>query len=176
MHEVRIPRFLRGLGQAGLDMLLGSSAWLAGASSALAEERAPNIVLMLSDNLGFGEIDAYGGGVLRGAPAPRLDQMAAEGLRLINFNVEVECTPSRSALMTGRGHREFMLRSWAASGKLISVRSGKARGTSPALGIRGYLRQARFGVADALSQRPASCGSRPVPKVGRPETRTILED
>jgi hypothetical protein len=102
--------------------------------------------------------------------------MAAEGLRLINFNVEVECTPSRSALMTGRGHREFMLRSWAASGKLISVKSGKARGTSPALGIRGYLRQARFGVADALSQRPASCGSRPVPKVGRPETRTILED
>lgn len=67
-----------------------------------AEEEQPNIVFMLMDNLGWGEIGAYGGGILRGAETPRLDALAAEGLRLLNFNVEPQCTPSRSALMTGR--------------------------------------------------------------------------
>jgi arylsulfatase A-like enzyme len=54
------------------------------------------------DNLGYGELGVYGGGVLRGAPTPRIDQLAAEGMRLTNFNVEAQCTPSRSAIMTGR--------------------------------------------------------------------------
>lgn len=62
----------------------------------------PNIVLILADNLGYGEIGCYGGGVTRGAPTPRLDRLAEEGTRLTNFNVEPSCTPSRSALMTGR--------------------------------------------------------------------------
>ena len=62
----------------------------------------PNVVLMLADNLGYGDLGSYGGGVIRGAATPRLDQLASEGTRLTNFNVEAECTPSRSALMTGR--------------------------------------------------------------------------
>ena len=62
----------------------------------------PNIVLILADNLGWGELGCYGGGVLRGAPTPRIDALAAEGLRLTNFNVESDCVPTRSALMTGR--------------------------------------------------------------------------
>src|SRR5262249_27176744 len=48
------------------------------------------------------EVGCYGGGILRGAPTPRIDKLAAEGYRLLNFNVEAQCTPSRSALMTGR--------------------------------------------------------------------------
>ncbi len=62
----------------------------------------PNIVLVLMDNLGWGELGVYGGGILRGAPTPRLDRLAAEGFRALNFNVEAQCTPSRAALMTGR--------------------------------------------------------------------------
>ncbi len=62
----------------------------------------PNIVLMVQDNLGWGEIGAYGGGILRGAATPRLDTLANEGMKLLNFNVESQCVPSRSALMTGR--------------------------------------------------------------------------
>lgn len=62
----------------------------------------PNIVFMLMDNLGYGELGCYGGGILRGAPTPRIDTLAAQGLRLLNFNVEAQCTPTRSALMTGR--------------------------------------------------------------------------
>jgi len=62
----------------------------------------PNVVIMMVDNLGWGEIGAYGGGILRGATTPNLDKMAEEGTKLLNFNVEPQCTPSRSALMTGR--------------------------------------------------------------------------
>jgi arylsulfatase A-like enzyme len=54
------------------------------------------------DNLGYGEVGSYGGGMLRGAPTPRIDKLATEGTRLLNFNVEAQCTPSRSAIMTGR--------------------------------------------------------------------------
>jgi arylsulfatase A-like enzyme len=53
------------------------------------------------DNLGYGEVGCYGGGVTRGAATPRIDKLATEGTRLTNFNVEAQCTPSRSALMTG---------------------------------------------------------------------------
>ena len=62
----------------------------------------PHIVLILADNLGWGELGCYGGGVLRGAPTPRMDALAAEGIRFTNFNVESDCVPTRSALMTGR--------------------------------------------------------------------------
>ncbi len=75
------------------------------ASPLLAESgnpSKPNIVLVLMDNFGYGEIGVYGGGVLRGAATPRIDSLADEGLRLTNYNVEAECVPSRAALMTGR--------------------------------------------------------------------------
>ena len=62
----------------------------------------PNIVLVFMDNFGWGEPGFNGGGIVRGAATPRLDGLASEGLRLTNFNVEVQCTPSRSAIMTGR--------------------------------------------------------------------------
>jgi arylsulfatase len=104
------------------------------AFSAGAAERPPNIVLMLSDNLGFGEIGVYGGGALRGAPTPRLDRLAAEGMRFTNFNVEVECTPSRSALMTGR----------------MPVRSGTWRAASP--GLPGGLAPWEVTLAETLSE------------------------
>jgi arylsulfatase len=62
----------------------------------------PNVVIVFLDNFGYGEPGFNGGGILRGAATPSMDQLAADGLRLTNFNVEVQCTPSRSALMTGR--------------------------------------------------------------------------
>ena len=63
---------------------------------------SPNIVLIVADNLGWGEPGCYGGGALRGAPTPRIDRLAREGLLLQNFNVESDCVPTRSALMSGR--------------------------------------------------------------------------
>ena len=70
--------------------------------TAHAQSDKPNVVVMMVDNHGWGELGCYGGGILRGAPTPRLDQFAKEGMRLLNFNVEPQCTPSRSAFMTGR--------------------------------------------------------------------------
>ena len=67
-----------------------------------SSERQPHIVLVLADNLGWGELGCYGGGALRGAPTPRIDSLADEGLKCLNFNVESDCVPTRSALMTGR--------------------------------------------------------------------------
>lgn len=62
----------------------------------------PNVVYFLVDNLGYGELGCYGGGILRGADTKRIDAFAAEGMKLLNFAPEAQCTPSRSALMAGR--------------------------------------------------------------------------
>src|SRR5262245_66461839 len=83
-------------------LLLAAAAMLCAVAPAKAQEKKPNIVFILMDNLGYGELGAYGGGILRGAPTSRIDKLATEGMRLLNFNVESQCTPTRSALMTGR--------------------------------------------------------------------------
>jgi len=70
--------------------------------TASAQQAKPNIMFILGDNIGYGDIGVYGGGELRGSPTPRIDQLALEGLRLTQFLVEPSCTPSRAALMTGR--------------------------------------------------------------------------
>jgi arylsulfatase len=63
-----------------------------------AQDKKPNIVYILVDNVGWGSFGCYGGLV----PTPRIDQLAKEGIRFNNYNVECQCTPSRSAIMTGR--------------------------------------------------------------------------
>jgi arylsulfatase len=67
-----------------------------------AADNRPNVVFILADNVGYGDLGPYGGGELRGAPTPRVDQLAREGMRLTQFLVEPTCTPSRAALMTGQ--------------------------------------------------------------------------
>ena len=71
-------------------------------SSATFAKEQPNIVIVFMDNFGWGEPGFNGGGITRGAATPQLDKLANKGLRLTNFNEEVQCTPSRSAIMTGR--------------------------------------------------------------------------
>jgi len=72
------------------------------APTSAQQPQKPNVVFILADNMGYGDLGSYGGGELRGAPTPRLDAMAREGLRLTQFLVEPACTPSRAALMTGQ--------------------------------------------------------------------------
>jgi arylsulfatase A-like enzyme len=62
------------------------------------DEMKPNIVFILLDNVGWGDIGCYGGL----APTPRIDALASQGLRFKNYNVEAQCTPTRSAILTGR--------------------------------------------------------------------------
>jgi arylsulfatase A-like enzyme len=82
--------------------LIAISVWASPALAAPGNPSKPNIVLVLMDNFGYGEVGVYGGGVLRGAPTPSIDSLADEGVRFTNYNVEAECVPSRAALMTGR--------------------------------------------------------------------------
>jgi len=67
-----------------------------------AADKKPNVVFILADNVGYGDLGPYGGGELRGCPTPNCDRLAREGMRLTQFLVESTCTPSRAALMTGQ--------------------------------------------------------------------------
>ncbi len=63
----------------------------------------PNVVFLLADNLGYGDVSCYGsGGEMRGMPTPNMDKLASEGLLMNQFLVEAACTPSRAACLTGR--------------------------------------------------------------------------
>jgi arylsulfatase len=61
---------------------------------------APNVLLILLDDVGFGQFSAFGGGV----PSPNMEKLAAHGLRYIRFHTTALCSPTRAALLTGRDH------------------------------------------------------------------------
>jgi arylsulfatase A-like enzyme len=74
-------------------------AWTAAPAAAA---KKPNILFIVSDDHGYGDIGAYGGGEGRGMPTPNLDQMAADGMTFFSFYAQPSCTPGRAAMQTGR--------------------------------------------------------------------------
>ena len=77
----------------------------AAAGPAMAQEKTskkPNIILILSDDFGYGDAGVYGGGPGRGMPTPNLDRMADEGMTFYSFYAQPSCTPGRAAVQTGR--------------------------------------------------------------------------
>jgi len=67
-----------------------------------AAQQKPNIILILSDDFGYGDSGPYGGGPGRGMPTPSLDRMADEGMTFFSFYAQPSCTPGRAAVQTGR--------------------------------------------------------------------------
>jgi arylsulfatase len=65
-----------------------------------APKGAPNILLILIDDCGFGQYGTFGGGI----PSPTMDKLAAEGIRYNCFHTTALCSPTRAALITGRNH------------------------------------------------------------------------
>ena len=63
-------------------------------------EEAPNILLVLIDDCGFGQMETFGGGI----PTPVFDRVANNGLRYNRFHTTALCSPTRAALLTGRNH------------------------------------------------------------------------
>jgi len=64
--------------------------------------KKPNIILVVSDDTGWGDLGVYGGGAGRGMPTPNLDKMAHEGMQFWAFYGQPSCTPGRAAMQTGR--------------------------------------------------------------------------
>ena len=84
-------------GQVNLNALQSKTAWPA---RVVPPKGAPNILLIMTDDVGFGAPSTFGGVI----PTPTLDRIAANGLRYTNFHTTSLCSPTRGALLTGRNH------------------------------------------------------------------------
>lgn len=90
--------------RCGRWLSLGLCCWLCSVTPAGAAERGafgrpPNIIVVLTDDQGYGDLSCHGNPVLK---TPHLDRMHAESVRFTDFHVSPTCSPTRSALMTGR--------------------------------------------------------------------------
>ena len=71
-----------------------------GASAVASKEKLPNVVIIIADDLGYGDLGCFGNSTLQ---TPHLDKLAAQGLKLThNVAADTMCSPSRAALLTGR--------------------------------------------------------------------------
>ena len=166
-------------------MIVGAGLMVSG--TVQAQTSRPNIVLMFPDNLGWGEVGVYGG--VRGQLTPRIDKLAAEGIRLNNFNVEFSCVVSRAALMTGRyavrtgatqprGHDAVggndcrgaevdRLRDGALRQVASRRRSARGKREPIAAGIRRVLRHPAHEQRSADDDRAGADGARHLVHLGR---------
>lgn len=81
---------------------LAAAALASASATALAAAERPNILMIISDDTGYGDLGPYGGGEGRGMPTPNIDQMASEGMMFYDFYAQPSCTPGRAAMLTGR--------------------------------------------------------------------------
>ena len=103
----------------------------------IKENRRPNIVIILADDLGYGDIGCFGGK----AVTPHLDRMAADGLRFSDFHANGPvCSPTRAALLTGRYQQRMGIDSALGEGEL-GLGAPEARGETT---IADYLRRAGY--------------------------------
>ena len=84
-------------GQINLNAMQSKPAWPA---RVVPPKGAPNVLLILLDDAGYGSNSTFGGVI----PTPTLDKIAANGLRYTNFHSTSLCSPTRAALLTGRNH------------------------------------------------------------------------
>jgi arylsulfatase A-like enzyme len=180
----RVLRYMRSLCRnATLVSAFGlSSTWPIGAVAqevqstmtsvsvdpARENERRPNVIIWLLDDVGFAQLGCYGGLI----DTPNIDRMASKGLRFSNFNSTSLCSPSRAALLTGRNHHAVGFGSHAnrATDELgYNVRiPPNATGLARILGDQGYatftagkwdtLRREEASIAGPFDQWPSGQG------------------
>ncbi len=77
-------------------------AWVTMPSPAAAQAGKPNILFIVSDDTGYGDLGPYNGGEGRGMPTPNIDKLASGGMTFFSFYAQPSCTPGRAAMQTGR--------------------------------------------------------------------------
>ncbi|MDM0114868.1 arylsulfatase [Variovorax sp. J22R133] len=82
--------------------ILALAAIAATPAIAQPQQQKPNIIFIVSDDTGYGDLGPYGGGAGRGMPTPNIDRLANEGMTLFSFYAQPSCTPGRAAMQTGR--------------------------------------------------------------------------
>jgi arylsulfatase A-like enzyme len=94
-----------GLGRPGAIAAIAAGAVVAsifGFPGAAQAQPKSNIILIVSDDTGYGDLGPYGGGAGRGMPTPNIDRLASEGMTFFSFYAQPSCTPGRAAMQTGR--------------------------------------------------------------------------
>jgi arylsulfatase A-like enzyme len=120
--------------------------------------RRPNILVILMDDVGWGDFGCYGGGVAVGAPTPNIDRLAREGRLLTSCYSEPSCTPSRASILTGR----LPMRHGLQRPPMYGERGGLEGEVTVAelLSAAGYATQAvgKWHLGENESSQPQHCG------------------
>jgi arylsulfatase len=123
--------------------------------------KKPNIVWLLIDDMGYGDPGSYGGGKAIGADTPQMDKLAAEGLRLTSAYSQNTCTPTRSAMLTGRLPVRTGLTRPILAGDKLTVNPWDGETSLPKiLGEAGYntLLVGKWHIGSAKGMRPHEVG------------------
>ena len=87
----------------GAAIPIALAATVAGVSPASAQQKKPNIVMLMTDDTGWNDFGAYtGGGAALGHPTPNIDRIAKEGALFTSWYGQASCTAGRASFMTGR--------------------------------------------------------------------------
>ena len=123
--------------------------------------KKPNIVWLVVDDMGYGDPGSYGGGKAIGAETPHIDRLAAEGLRLTSAYAQNTCTPTRSAILTGRLPVRTGLTRPILAGDKLTVNPWEGEISLPKiLGESGYntLLVGKWHIGSAKAMRPQEVG------------------
>lgn len=104
------PRYCRKLGRGRCLIAVACGLFMLLASSQASGGERPNFLVVLCDDLGYGDLHCYGNAELK---TPNLDQFARDGMRLTNcYSAHPNCSPSRTGLMTGRTPTRVGIHNW----------------------------------------------------------------